>query len=57
LALWYSSCWYVVKLRVMCPVCGLLLSSPQTGHITLSSTQYQQHENQSAKYHRQQPSV
>jgi hypothetical protein len=32
-------------------------SSPQTGHITLSSTPYRQLENQSTKYHRQQPSV
>jgi hypothetical protein len=32
-------------------------SSPQTGHITLSSTPYGQLENQSTKYHRQQPSV
>jgi len=29
-------------------------SSPQTGHITLSSTPYRQLENQSTKYHRQQ---
>ena len=32
-------------------------SNPQTGHITLSSTPYRQLENQSAKYHRQQPHV
>ena len=32
-------------------------SSPQTGHITLNSTPYRQLENQSTKYHRQQPSV
>ena len=25
LVLWFSSCWYGVELRVMCPVCGLLL--------------------------------
>jgi len=37
---------------VMCPVC-----SPQTGHITHSSTPYRQLENQSTKYHRQQPPV
>ena len=30
-------------------------SSPQTGHITLSSTPYRQLENQSTKYNRQQP--
>jgi hypothetical protein len=36
------------------PVCW---SSPQTGHITLSSTPYRQLENQSTKYHRQQPPV
>ena len=32
-------------------------SSPQTGHITLSCTPYRQLENQSTKYHRQQPPV
>ena len=32
-------------------------SSPQTGHISLSSTPYRQLENQSTKYHRQQPPV
>jgi hypothetical protein len=32
-------------------------SSPQTGHITLSSTPYRQLENQSTKHHRQQPPV
>jgi hypothetical protein len=31
--------------------------SPQTGHITLSSTPYRQLGNQSTKYHRQQPPV
>ena len=31
--------------------------SPQTGHITLSSTPYRQLENQSTKYDRQQPLV
>ena len=31
--------------------------SLQTGHITLSSTPYRQLENQSTKYHRQQPPV
>jgi hypothetical protein len=41
-----------VELRVVCPVCGLL---QQTGHITLSSTPYRRLENQSTKYHRQQP--
>ena len=24
LVLWFSSCWYGVELRVVCPVCGLL---------------------------------
>jgi hypothetical protein len=38
-------------------VVGMVLSSPQTGHITLSSTPYRQLENQSTKYHMQQPSV
>ena len=32
-------------------------SSPLTGHITFSSTPYRQLENQSTKYHRQQPPV
>jgi hypothetical protein len=40
----------VFKLSVWCGAEG---SSPQTGHITLSSTQYQQLENQSTKYHKQ----
>ena len=44
--------WYLV----VCPVCGGCCS-PQTGHITLSSTPYRQLENQSTKYHRQRPSV
>ena len=47
-------------------VCGIwcfgfqvvgIVWSPQTGHITLSSTPYRQLENQSTKYHRQQPPV
>jgi hypothetical protein len=39
-------------------VVGMLcFSIPQTGHITHSSTPYRQLENQSTKYHRQQPSV
>ena len=37
--------------------CNRCCSSPQTGHITLSSAPYRQLENQSTKYHRQQPSV
>jgi hypothetical protein len=52
LVLWFSSCRYGVEL-----VCGLLYCSPQTGHITLRSTPCQQLENQSTKYHRQQPLV
>ena len=35
----------------------LVLWSLQTGNITISSTTYRQLENQSTKYHRQQPSV
>ena len=31
--------------------------SPKTGHTTLNSTPYRQLENQSTKYHRQQPYV
>ena len=42
--IWFSSCRYGVELRVVCPVCRL-----QTGHITFSSTQYRQLENQSTK--------
>ena len=38
-------------------VSGLRAASPPTGHITLSSSPYRQLENQSTKYHRQQPSV
>jgi len=49
--LWFPSCWSGVELRVMCPVCRMLL---QTGHITLSSAPDQQLENHSTKYHRQQ---
>jgi len=41
--------WWVV-----CPVCGIL-SIPQTGHTTHSSTTDRQPENQSTKHHRQQP--
>ena len=41
LVLWFSSCWYGVELKVMCPVC-----STQTGHTTLSSTSYRQLKNQ-----------
>ena len=52
LVLWFSSCQYGVELRVKRPVC-----SPQTRHITLSSTLYRQLENQSTKYDRQQPLV
>ena len=48
----FSSSWSGVELRVMCPVCRMLL---QTGHITLSSTPDQQLENHSTKYYRQQP--
>jgi hypothetical protein len=36
--------------------CGIWCS-PQTGHITLSSTPYRQLENQSTKYNKQQPPV
>jgi len=36
---------------------GIWCCSPQTGHITLSSTPYRQFENRSTKYHRQQPPV
>jgi hypothetical protein len=35
----------------------LCCSSPQTGHLNLSSTPYRQLENQSTKYHTQQPSL
>jgi len=59
--LWYfvllfSSCWSGVELRVMCPVCRILVNQhPANGHITLNSTPDQQLENHSTKYHRQQP--
>ena len=42
--LWFSSCWSGVLLRVMCPVCRMR-SILQTGHIPLSNTPDQQHEN------------
>jgi hypothetical protein len=29
---WFSSCRYGVELRVVCPVCGLLLYNLQTKH-------------------------
>ena len=32
--LWFSSCWYGVELRVMCPVCGLLQQPAKTPHHT-----------------------
>ena len=51
----------VFKLSVWCGAEGYagccFSSSLQTGHITLSSTPYGQLENQSTKYHRQQPPV
>ena len=30
--LWFSSCWSGVELRVMCPVCRMLLHSPTRFH-------------------------
>ena len=53
---YYTGCcclWYLVLWFSICRSC----SSPQTGHITLSSTPYRQIEDQSTKYHRQQPSL
>ena len=52
----------VAACRIWCfgfQVVGMVWSrsSPQTGHITLSSAPYRQLENQSTKYHRQQPSA
>ena len=47
----------VFRLSVWCVQFAGCCSSPQTGHITLSSTPYRQPENQSTKYHRQQPLV
>ena len=44
--------WFLLQILLLC-----CCSSPQTGHITLSSTPYRQLENQSTKYHRQRPSV
>jgi len=35
--LWFSSCWSGVELRVVCPVCRMLLCNIlQTGHIVLA---------------------
>ena len=48
----------VAACRIWCfgfQVVGMVRSSPQTGHITLSSTPYRQLENQKTKYDRQQP--
>ena len=42
---------------ILCPSSGARACSLQTRHITFSSTQYRQPENQSTKYHRQRPSV
>ena len=54
-----STCFghhYAHQLRVMCPVCRMLVYCIlQTGHITLSSTPDHQLENHSTTYHRQQP--
>jgi len=47
-----------ILLSLQCwPQCIECVMCPQTGHITLSSTPYRQLENQSTKYHRQQPPV
>jgi len=52
--------WNTVLLRSIFPVqdmkaCAGCCSILQTGHITLSSTPDQQLENNSTKYHREQP--
>jgi hypothetical protein len=33
LVLWFSSCWYGVELRVMCPVCGLAPNITGSNHL------------------------
>ena len=45
--LWFSSCWSGVELRVMCPVCRMLVNQHPANRTQL--------ENHSTKYHRQQP--
>ena len=47
----------VIQVVAACGIWCFAGCSPQTGHITLSSTTYRQLENQSTKYHRQQPLV
>jgi len=51
--LWYLALWFTGRWSGM----ELWRNIPQTGHITHSSTPDQRPVNQSAKYHRQQPSV
>jgi hypothetical protein len=41
----------IIQVAAACGIC------PQTGHVIFSSTPYRQLENQSTKYHRQQPPV
>jgi len=59
LVLWFSSCqsgvelWVVLKTKAP----NTMSSIPQTGHTIHSSTPDQQLENQSTKYHEQQPPV
>jgi len=63
----YGSWRFGLQVVVLVSSCGLCVrqgaaqfkssSTPQTGHITHSSTTDQRPVNQSAKYHRQQPSV
>jgi len=49
--LWFSSCWSGVELRVMCPVCRMLVNQ----HPANQTHNPQQLENHRTKYHRQQP--
>ena len=62
LSVWCGAEGYVSGLQAAPAACkpdtlNVSGSSPQTGHTTLSSTPCRQLENQSTKYHRQQPSV
>ena len=54
---WLNSIREYVEIKCQLDATDDFCCCPQTGHITLSSTPYRQLENQSTKYHMQQPSV
>ena len=54
--LWFfSSSWYGVELRVMCPVCRMLLHPANRTHNPQLHTRPATWKNHSTKYHTQQP--